>query len=77
MPQFDMPRGRMPALLDSPMRRLNPRSGAPKAAFVSQLIADHYSLTAQHTEDALRSYDAGIRIALRRMPAGYRMKLDA
>jgi hypothetical protein len=65
-----------------PRRRVNPR-GAPKAAFLSQLIAEHYHLEPQRTrrqaplETALRTYDAGERIAVRRLPAGYRMALDA
>lgn len=66
-----------------PRRRLHPRGGEPKAAFLSQLIAEHYRLAPQRARrqapvaDALRSYDAGERIALRRLPAGYRMRLDA
>lgn len=66
-----------------PRRRLNPRGGVPKAAFLSQLIAEHYHLEPQRTRrqaplaTALRTYDAGERIALRRLPAGYRMSLDA
>jgi hypothetical protein len=76
MPHFDIS-AQVP--VDTPARRLNPR-GAPRAAFVSQVIADRYRLVAEGRrpiEDALRSYDAGERMTIRRLPAGFRMTLDA
>lgn len=80
MPDLEISKGQLQPAAELPRRRLNSRSGAPRAAFVSQLIADRYSLVAERQrplQDALRSYDAGTRIAVRRVPAGYRMTLDA
>ena len=57
--------------------------GAPKAAFLSQLIAERHHMATQRARrqapvaEALRTYDAGGKIAVRRMPAGYRMSVDA
>jgi hypothetical protein len=57
--------------------------GAPKAAFLSQLIAERHHLATQRArrqapvDVALRTYDAAGRIAVRRLPAGYRMTVDA
>jgi hypothetical protein len=82
MQEFEIANGQLPVVIERPQRRLNPRA-QPKAAFLSQLIAERYHLATQRTRrqapvaEALRSYDAGERIAIRRLPAGYRMKLDA
>lgn len=48
--------------------------GAPSADFVSQLIVERDQLPAQgeSVETAVGAYDAGSRIAVRRIPAGYR-----
>ena len=57
--------------------------GAPKAAFLSQLIAERHHLSTQRARrqapvaEALRTYDAGGKIAVRRLPPGYRMSVDA
>lgn len=57
--------------------------GSPRAAFLSQLIAERHHLATQRTRrqapvgEALRTYDAGGRIAVRRVPPGYRMSIDA
>ena len=57
--------------------------GAPRAAFLSQLIAERYHLSTQRArrqapvEDVLRTYDAGGKISVKRMPPGYRMDVDA
>ena len=57
--------------------------GAPKAAFLSQLIAERHHLATQRVKrqapvaDVLRTYDAGGKIAIKRLPPGYRMDLDA
>jgi hypothetical protein len=56
--------------------------GTPKAAFLSQLIAERHHLATQRVKrqapvaEVLRTYDAGGRIAVRRMPPGYRVRLD-
>lgn len=57
--------------------------GAPKAAFLSQLIAERHHLATQRARrrapvaEALRTYDAGGKIAVRRLPPGYRMSVNA
>lgn len=57
--------------------------GAPQAAFLSQLIAERHHLATQRARrqapvaEVLRTYDAGGRIAVRRLPPGYRMAIDA
>ena len=57
--------------------------GAPKAAFLSQLIAERHHLATQRVkrqapvQDVLRTYDVGGKIAVKRLPPGYRMDLDA
>ncbi len=57
--------------------------GASRAAFVSQLIAERHHMAPQRAkrqlpvEDVLRTYDAAGRMAVRRMPPGYRMDIDA
>jgi hypothetical protein len=57
--------------------------GGPKASFLSQLIAERYHLSTQRAKrqapvaDVLRTYDAGGKIAVRRLPPGYRMDVDA
>ncbi len=82
MRDFDLPSGGLPVPLSAPAPRPMPRS-APKAAFLSQLIAERYHLATQRTRrqapvvEALTRYDAGERIAERRMPPGYRMRVDA
>lgn len=72
-----------------PLVAADPRSGfssyrgAPKAAFLSQLIAERHHMATQRTKrqapvaEALRTYDAGGRMAVRRLPPGYRMSVDA
>jgi hypothetical protein len=56
--------------------------GSPRSAFVSQLIAERHHLATQRAKrqapvvEALRTYDAGGRIAVRRLPPGYRMTVD-
>ena len=82
MPDFGMSKGQLPAVIERPDRRLNPRR-QPKAAFLSQLIAEQYQLASQRARrqaplvEALKSYDAGEAITVRRLPPGYRMTLDA
>ncbi len=54
--------------------RIKLMRGAPKADFVSQLIAERDELPAKREAmgAAVGAYTAGSRIAVRRMPAGYR-----
>ena len=53
--------------------------GAPSADFVSQLIAerDHLPQANDNLGTAVGAYEAGSRIAVRRMPAGYRKSVVA
>ena len=57
--------------------------GGPKAAFLSQLIAERHHLAPQRARrrapvaEVLRTYDAGGRMAIRRLPPGYRLWVEA
>jgi len=72
----------LPVAIDASPRFSSYR-GAPKAAFVSQLIAERHHMATQRARrqmpvaEVLRTYDAGGKIAVRRMPPGYRMDVDA
>lgn len=56
---------------------------APEATFLSQLIAERDNLAPQREHRrapvgvAVGAYDTGSRIAIRRMPPGYRKNVDA
>jgi hypothetical protein len=52
---------------------------APSADFISQLIAerDQLPLANDNVGTAVGAYEAGRRIAVRRMPAGYRKSVVA
>ena len=69
------PRPNLPTPL-GPRRRLIPRNGLPKATFLSQLLAERYSLAPQRERRraplalAIRSYDAGEHSDERRLPIG-------
>ena len=82
MRPFDTLRGQLPVTTGASTSFSSYR-GAPKAAFLSQLIAERHHMSTQRArrqapvEEALRTYDAGGKIAVRRMPAGYRMNVDA
>ena len=82
MRQFDTLRGQLPVTTGAGMGFSSWR-GAPKAAFLSQLIAEKHHLATQRARrqapvaDALRTYDAGGKISIRRLPPGYRMSIDA
>jgi hypothetical protein len=74
--------GKVPATIGSGSPFSSYR-GAPKADFLSQLIAERHHLATQRARrraplaEVLRTYDAGGRIAIRRLPPGYRMDVDA
>eukprot|EP01035_Chromulina_nebulosa_P037740 gene37740-biopygen24996 len=82
MRQFDTLRGRLPATTQAGAGFSSYR-GAPGSAFLSQLIAERHHLATQRARRrapvavALSTYDAAGRIAVRRLPAGYRMDVDA
>jgi len=82
MRQIDTPRGILPVSTGAAPGFSSYR-GAPRAAFLSQLIAERHHLATQRARrqapvaEVLRTYDAGGSIARRRVPAGYRMDIDA
>jgi hypothetical protein len=57
--------------------------GESRASFLSQLIAERHHMAPQRVrrqapvEQVLQTYDAGGKIAIRRLPPGYRMDIDA
>ena len=57
--------------------------GTPKTEFLSQLIAEREHLAAQRlrrqapVNEVLRTYNAGGQIAVRRLPPGYRLDIEA
>ena len=59
--------------------RIKLMRGAPSADFVSQLIAerDHLPAKGETAVAAVGAYAAAGRIAVRRMPAGYRKSVVA
>lgn len=59
--------------------RIKLMRGAPSADFVSQLIAerDHLPARGESAVAAVGAYSAAGKIAVRRMPAGYRKSVVA
>jgi len=59
--------------------RIRLMRGAPSADFVSQMIAERDRLPERgaFAGTAVGAYEAGSRIAVRRMPAGYRKSVVA
>lgn len=72
---------RLPMLLHATRPRPSLKRSDTTAAFVSQLLASRANMPAQRsrrrssTEGAIGAYSAGSRIAVRRMPAGYRTSI--
>ena len=82
MRPFDTVRGGLP-VTTGPGLSSSFYRGAPKAAFVSQLIAERHHMSTQRARrrapigEVLETYDAGGRIAIRRLPPGYRLSIYA
>lgn len=59
--------------------RIKLMRGAPSADFISQLIAerDHLPVRAESSVAAVDAYATAGKIAVRRMPAGYRKSVVA
>jgi hypothetical protein len=82
MGEFDTLRGGLPVPTET-RHGFSSFRGAPKAAFLSQLIAERHHLASQRARrqapiaEVLRTYDAGGKIGIRRMPPGYRTKIEA
>jgi hypothetical protein len=83
MPQSETIKAGLPVAIDSGARSSFFGRGNPKAGFISQLIAERHHLATQRQRrqapvaEALRTYDAGGKLSVRRLPPGYRMNVDA
>ena len=63
---------KLPAVLETPRERLGLPAITSGTDFLSQLIADRPAQRHTRVNEAVTAYDRGARIAVRRMPAGYR-----
>lgn len=69
---------RLPVTLEAPHERLRVATPSPSVDFLSQLIAERHHLPPQRERrrapvgEAVNAYANGGRIAVRRVPAGYR-----
>jgi len=69
---------RLPVAIEPPRERLKLATPSASVDFLSQLIAERQHLPPQRERrrapvgEAVNAYDRGARIAVRRMPAGYR-----
>ncbi|MDB5539885.1 MAG: hypothetical protein JWQ89_1612 [Devosia sp.] len=69
---------RLPVVLDAPRERLKPANTPASVDFLSQLIAERQHLPPQRERrrvavgEAVDAYANGGKIAVRRVPAGYR-----
>ncbi|MHA6729568.1 hypothetical protein [Devosia sp. A369] len=76
-------RAGLPMRLEAARPRPSLLRSAPMAAFVSQLLAERDVLPPQRArrrgsaEGAIGAYAAGARIAVKRLPAGYRTSIVA
>jgi len=83
MAEFDTEVRILPVTLEARVSRQSPSSTAQDANFLSQLIAARAHLPPQRErrratpQGAVGAYAAGARIAVRRMPAGYRTTIVA
>jgi hypothetical protein len=83
MRPFEAVRGGLPTVIEAGTSSFSSYRGAPKASFLSQLIAERHHLATQRArrqapvEEVLRTYDRAGRLKVRRMPVGYRLDLDA
>jgi hypothetical protein len=86
MSQVDTVSRNLPVPIDIGARRsyfARDERGAPKMEFLSQLIADLDQIAPQRIRsratpmEVLRHYDSGGKLALVRMPPGYRLDIDA
>jgi hypothetical protein len=86
MSQVDTVSRNLPVPIDIGTRRTffgRDDRGMPKTEFLSQLIAEHHQLTPQRIRrqatpmEVLRTYDAGGKLRVLRLPPGYRLDLEA
>jgi hypothetical protein len=67
-----------PALERRVQEKIRLMRGAPSADFVSQLIAERQpNVVSPRMGTAVGAYEAGARISVRRLPAGYRKTVVA
>ena len=82
MAQIETTYRSIPVATGSSGARFSSFRGTPKTEFLSQLIAEREHLAAQRQRrqtplsEVLRTYDAGGKMAVRRLPAGYRLNLE-
>lgn len=82
MSQVDRVSLNLPVPIDIGARRTffaRDQRGMPKTEFLSQLIADHPPAAKRPATpmEVLRTYDAGGKLKLLRLPPGYRLSLEA
>ena len=83
MRPFETIHGGLPVVTQGGSSTFSSYRGQPKAAFLSQLIAERHHMATQRArrqapvEDALRTYDNAGRLQVRRLPPGYRLAVDA
>ena len=79
----ETPSAGLPVLLGTPRPRPSLLRNPTAAAFVSQLLAERHNLAPQRArrrgsaEGAIGAYADGARVAVKRMPAGYRTSIEA
>lgn len=83
MADSDTSRAGLPVPLQARRARPSLARNVTAAAFVSQLLAERAQLPPQrarrrgNAEGAIGAYSDGARVAVKRMPAGYRMTILA
>ena len=87
MRQVDTVSRNLPAVIDLGARQQFAGSrgsrGSPKSEFLSQLIAERHHMAPQRVKrqatalEVLRTYDAGGKLKVLRVPPGYRTDIEA
>ena len=83
MASSDTKQAGLPMLIGAPRPRPSLHRSETTAAFVSQLLAERNNLAPQRArrrgsaEGAIGAYDDGARVAVKRMPVGYRTSIVA
>lgn len=83
MANSDTKTGGLPVLVGAPTPRPSLQRNQTAAAFVSQLLAERDRLPPQRSrrrgsaEGAIGAYAAGAKVAVKRMPMGYRTSIVA
>lgn len=73
----------LPMLIGTPRPRPSLLRNPTAAAFISQLLAERHNLAPQRTrrrgtsEGAIGAYADGAKVAIKRMPVGYRTSIVA